>query len=90
MKTFKDLEFKTHPNFGIGRFQEHARMSFKNNYGVSVIIGGYGSSSKPYEVSILYNNNLTYNTHITDDVIGYLTESEVTKIMIQVQKLKDK
>jgi len=30
---------------------------------------------------------ITYNTHITDDVIGYQTEGEVDWIMIQVQEL---
>lgn len=89
MKTFKDLEFKKHPNFGIGGFRTQAEMKFENNYGVSVITGGYGNESQPYEVAVLYEGGLCYTTHITDDVIGYLTASEVTKIMKQVQELKE-
>lgn len=88
MKTFKDLEFKKHPMFGVGTLQTHARMSFKNDYGISVITGGYGSASKPYEIAVLYKGEITYNTHITDDVIGYLTSDEVTEIMFKIQELK--
>jgi hypothetical protein len=81
MKTFKDLEFKKHPSYGIGGFRTQAEMKFDNNYGVSVITGGYGNESKPYEVAVLYRGGLCYTTH--------LTASEVTKIMEQVQELNE-
>lgn len=89
MKTFKDLEF----NDINGIFAKtQATMFFDNGYGVSVITGGYGSDSKPYELAVLfgdqYDNRLCYNTEITDDVIGWLTEFDVTELMIKVQKLK--
>ena len=88
MKAFKDLKFKKHPNFGIGGFREQAEMKFKNDYGVSVITGGYGNDSAPYEVAVLYKDGLCYDTPITDDIIGYLTEDGVTDIMKKVQELK--
>lgn len=84
MKTFKDLVFKKHHNSLLG---ERARLKFKNDYSVSVITGGYGSKSSPYELAILYKDDLCYTTGITDGVLGYLTKNEVTKIMKQVQEL---
>ena len=89
MKTFKDLEFKQHPSYRNGGFTTQAEMHFKNNYGISVITGGYGTESEPFELAVLYKDSLCYSTHITNDVIGYLDESGVTKLMKQVQELKE-
>lgn len=90
MKTFKDLEFKAHQNQYAG-FRTSATMFFNNGYGVSVITGGYGSDYKPYELAVLFGSEedygITYNTPITDDVVGYLTSDEVTALMVRVQKL---
>jgi hypothetical protein len=85
MKTFKDLEFKEHGLFnGI-----HARMHFENGYGVSVVKfpGSYGYDQDLWEVAILYKHSITYDTDITDDVLGYQTEQDVTNVMDKVQKL---
>ena len=86
MKTFKDLNFVTHPNNLEGL---QARMDFKNNYGVSVVKfnGSYGSQDDLWEVGIMYEKRLTYSTHITNDVLGWQTEENVTEIMKQVQNL---
>lgn len=80
MKTFKDLEFDSN---GRARIRD-----FGNNYGVSVINFGYGSEEGLYELAVLFNNELCYTTEITDDVIGWLTEDEVSAIMIDIQNLK--
>ncbi|MBL4809052.1 MAG: hypothetical protein JKY43_03215 [Phycisphaerales bacterium] len=87
MKTFKDLEFKPH-SIGNGL---QVVMNFDNNYGVSVVKfnGSYGFNSDLWEVAILYKEALTYNTDITDDVLGYQTDQDVTDIMKKVQMLKD-
>jgi hypothetical protein len=85
MKTFKDLKFKTHAHPDM--FDTHARINFENNYGISVITGGYGDKNSPYEIAVLYDNKITYNTYITDDVIGYNNEKSVTRIMKQIQEL---
>lgn len=88
MKTFKDLEFKTHPT-GLGGTQ--ATMDFDNGYGVSVITGEmfYTDDEHPYELAITDKNGLCYSTPITDDVIGYLTEQEVEDYMKQIQELPE-
>ena len=84
MKTFKDLDFKKHSNDA-----KQAKETFENNYGVSVIFGNcfYSNGKDTYEVAVLYDGNITYNTEITDDVLGYLSEEEVSEIMIKVQSL---
>lgn len=90
MKTFKDLEFKKHPNaLGFyGTFKTQARLDFENGYGVSVITGGYGNDSAPYELAVMKDGVICSDTYITDDVLGWLTDLEVTEIMRKVQKLK--
>jgi hypothetical protein len=41
-----------------------------------------------FEVAVLdKDGDLTYNTPVTNDVVGYLTPDEVTEIMEEVQKL---
>lgn len=85
MKTFKDLVFENHPVAG-GKM---ARMQFDNGYGISVISGKmfYTSDSAPYECAVLFNDDITYNTSITDDVIGHQTEEGITEVMAKIQSL---
>ena len=85
MKTFKDLQFGAHP-IGNGVI---AQMNFDNGYGVSVVKfnGSYGYDQNLWEVAILYNDAITYSTDITDNVLGYQTEQDVTDVMKKVQSL---
>jgi hypothetical protein len=91
MKTYKDLEFKTHPQgveFGIT-----SRIQFDNWYGCSVVKSpySYGGDTGLYELAVLdYNGQLDYTTPITDDVVGYLREEDVTDVMIKIQELPKK
>lgn len=83
--TFKDLDFQPmQTELGI-----QARTYFGNGYGVSVIRSpfSYGGNQELYELAILKDGDLCYDTHITDDVLGYLTEEDVTKYLGQIQKL---
>ena len=73
---------------------------FSNGYGISVIniIGtngehfSYTKNKEQYEIAVLEgsknNSRITYDTIITDDVIGYLEIEEVYKIMEEIEKLK--
>ena len=89
MKTFKDLEFVTHPNMvHIGGVQ--ARIQFDNGYGASVVRSQYtyGGNKGLYELAVLDSNgSLTYDTPITNDVIGYLRPEDVTDVMEKIQQL---
>ncbi|WP_422049751.1 hypothetical protein [Shimia sp.] len=81
--TFFDLVFKR--KSGRGGFQ--ARHDYTNGYGVSVIDDGYGSDAGLYEVAVMFQGDLCYDTPITDDVLGHLTSDDVTDIMERVSKL---
>jgi hypothetical protein len=67
-----------------------SRMTFGNGYGVSVVSHSYSYGGKDglFEIAVLdKDGNLTYDTAVTNDVIGYLDPEGVTDIMEQVQKL---
>ena len=73
---------------------------FSTAYGISVIhvIGTHGEhysytkNKNQYEIAGLEgeknNSRITYDTVITDDVIGYLGNEGVYKIMEEIEKLK--
>ena len=89
MKKFQDLEFEllNDAPFMVGK---KARMHFDNGYGVSVVSHtySYGGRDGLYEVAVLdKDDNLTYDTSVTNDVIGYLTKEDVTDVMKKVQEL---
>ena len=85
MKTFEDLKFQVRKGFG-----KQATMNFENDYGVSALLGSafYSNGVDTYEIGILYKDGLTYDTDITEDILGYQTQTEVTEIMKRVQELK--
>ena len=60
---------------------KHAVMRFDNGYGISVVKGNmfYSNGVDTYEVGILKEGVLCYDTPITDDVIGYVSADEVSK-----------
>jgi hypothetical protein len=48
----------------------------------------YGGKLGLYELAILdKGGDLTYDTPVTNDVIGYLTPEEVTNYLIKIQEL---
>jgi len=66
------------------------RMEFENGYGVSVIDHGYGGDVGLKELAVLHSGGICYDTPITDDVMGYLTDEEVAEIIEQVKQLPEK
>ena len=89
MKKFEDLEFDSVNDapFMVG---VKSRMMFDNGYGVSVVSHSYSYGGKDglFEIAVLdKDGSLTYDTAVTNDVIGYLDPEGVTDIMEQVQKL---
>lgn len=91
MKTFHDLEFKSQ-TFSTAYYPAIiSRMMFDNGYGISVVQGEhtYGGKLGLYEIAVLDKyGDLCYTSEITNDVIGHLTELEVSDYMIKIQKLK--
>lgn len=87
MKTFNDLEFKDHP-MAMPYFNKQARMDFDNGYGLSVINGRHAYCDETtYEVAVLYNGEITYDSGLTDDVLGYQTPKMITELMEKIQNL---
>lgn len=88
MKTFNDLPFESiDTEFLVGK---KARMTFDNGYGVSVVRHNmsYGGRDGLYEMAVLYDNDIHYDNPVAGgDVIGHLTEEEVTDLMKKVQEL---
>lgn len=92
MKTFKDLEFFDDEDMqGI-----YAYELFDNNFGVSVIKNPYSHGGKQglYEVAVIYmspemkESQIHYNNPVAQgDVIGRLTEDEVSDVMERVYNL---
>ena len=98
MKTFNDLKFKPHPNSApeVTRSADLgivSRIYFDNGYGASVVKGQYtyGGSKGLYELAVVKGteeeNELCYDTPVTEDVLGYLTEADVTEALKQIQEL---
>jgi hypothetical protein len=88
---FTDIDFQPHPHYAEDGIQ--AKHFFPNGYGVSVVRfpGSYGYEEGLYEVAILKGLEedweICYDTEITDDVIGYLTEDQVGEVLVQVENL---
>ena len=86
MLTFSMLKFKKHP---YSKTAKLAKMNFKNGYGVSVLCGTdyYSNGIDTYEVAVLKNGLLCYDTYIAKDVLPYKRIEEVNGIMRKIQAL---
>lgn len=91
---FKDLEFNKREGF-ICDAGVNAKIFFNNGYGASIIkgFGTYGNEEDLYELAVLKGNKdkwgIVYDTDITDDVIGHLSEKEVEKYLNKIEKIKE-
>ena len=81
----KDLVFKMYKSDNIWR----ARVNFINGYGASIVYGPtcYGDGVKTYELAVLHNNKICYDTHFTDNVLMYLSEDQVNIYLDLIGKL---
>lgn len=68
---------------------------FDNGYGASVVFhsGSYGSDQGLKELAVIkfYDGDkwhLCYDTEITDDVLGYLTNEDVADLLVQIEALE--
>ena len=90
------LEYKKYEKYYIGgNAPGQWVFKFKNDYGASVIkhFGSYGYEKDLFELAVIFfvDDNkweLSYNTPITNDVIGWLTNEEVLKKLGEIKKLK--
>lgn len=83
--TIATLKWGPHPA-GMG---ERATADFPNGYGVSVLRGeGWYTTGGTFEVAVLKGGHLCYDTDLTDDVLGYLSEDEANKAIADVAALE--
>ena len=86
LKTFDDLEFvENEDSF------KRARIQFDNGWHASVVMGpySYGGSLGKYELAVLDEDAIIcYDTELGDDVFGFLSEEDVTKLFAKIQLLK--
>ena len=83
---FKELNFESHP-MGIG---QQCIVQFPNGYGASIVQGQYtyGGPEGLYEIAVFgKDGEISYETPITDDVLGYLSEEAVEKILTDIKNL---
>ena len=65
-------------------------LNFINGYGASIIKHDYSRASScddRWELAVLKNNSICYDTDLTDDVICYLTEDDLVKEVINISNL---
>ena len=88
-QSMKFAEYTTERNARNGeRYQVEYR--FPNGYGASVVRGPYtyGGDAGLYELAVLNpDGELAYDTPITNDVLGWLTESDVDDVLGRIADL---
>jgi len=87
MATFQDLEFHELNNEGYGI---RATIKFDNGYGASVIRTehSYGGAAGLYELAVLdKDGEISHNTSVTGDVLGWLKEDDVTEALQKIEAL---
>jgi hypothetical protein len=87
MKTFKDLEFNHNNPNDLDDVQ--AFIEFENGYGASIVSSAYtyGGKHGLYELAVIKDGDICYTTPITNNVLGWLNEEDVDRILLQIQNL---
>lgn len=65
------------------------RINFPNGYTASVVSHGYsyGGEQKLFEIAVMRDGEIVYDTPVTDDVIGYLDFDEVARALEEIKAL---
>lgn len=80
------MKKSTHKHFGGFQYE----FQFDNGFGASVIKHNesYGNVDDLFELAVLNEyGEITYDTYIADNVIGWLTNEEVIECFKQIQSL---
>ena len=84
--TFESLNFKLHP-MGMGK---QCIVQYPNGYGASIVQSEYtyGGKEGLFELAVFgKDGEISYDTPITNDVLGYLSEEAVEKILTDIKNL---
>lgn len=83
---FEELKFQTHPT-GVG---QQCIVQFSNGYGASIVQSKYtfGGREGLYELAVFgKDGEISYDTPITDDVLGHLSEQDIEKTLTDIKNL---
>lgn len=88
------LEYSKYKEYYIDVEEEgHWVFRFPNDYGASVIkrLGSYGYEEDKFELAVFARSGgisrIVYDTPITDDVLGYLTNEQVLDTLEKIKNL---
>lgn len=85
------IDFKTLPsNPCNGGIQYHYKA--ENGYGASVVQHhfSYGNEDGLWELAVIgKDGRISYDTPITNDVLGHLTEEEVNSTLVKISELSE-
>lgn len=67
----------------------HKVYKFDNGYGASVVchLGSYGAPNGLFEVAVMKNGKIVYDTPITNDVVGWLDFADVAEVLEKIKNL---
>ena len=88
-----ELEWGPHPNAEPGMpgydWGERATVNFPNGYMASCLRGGpFYTKNGTYEIAVcLVAGSIVYDTPVTSDVLGYLSEEEANQALIDIEAL---
>ena len=65
------------------------QFKFPNGYIADVVrhAFSYGGSDGLWEVAVMYENRIVYDTPVTDDVLGWLSDEDVESVLLQIRQL---
>ena len=64
-------------------------ITFDNGYAASIVSSelSYGGKDGLFEIAVLYDGEIVYDTDITNDVVGYLDFDGVIQTLDNIRKL---
>ena len=64
-------------------------IDFDNGYAASIVSSdlSYGGKDGLFEVAVLYNGEIVYDTPVTQDVIGFCDFAEVVQVLESIKQL---
>jgi hypothetical protein len=99
---FGKYELNEHPHPTGSDRGIQCKIIFDNGYGASIVrfgfpfregelVGSYGVNQGLWELAVIKGDiddfELVYDTPITNDVLGYLSEDEVGEILARIEEL---
>lgn len=79
-------------SYSNGTQRHQIKVAFPNGFGMSCIKepSSYGQDHDLWEVAVLFEEDICYDTYITDDVCGYVTDEGIKTIAKLVMDLRQR